>query len=133
MSTKELHLLAYYVQKPKAGVQTQVAGWAKNPDNVQYDERVEITRGLKRDSDMAKIVLNLSTKKVEKNGWSDVRDFNELFKYFFKGYHEYVTTVMSKLDPIYFNTMLDEMQAEHDAANPPAEVKEETPNEATPA
>jgi len=42
-------------------------------------------------------------------------DFNEMFKYFFKGYHKYVTEVMTKLDAEYFNQMLDEMQSEVDA------------------
>jgi len=37
-----------------------------------------------------------------------------MFKYFFKGYHKYITEVMVKLDAEYFNSMLDEMQAELD-------------------
>lgn len=107
--------MAFYTMKPRRGVKTQKAGWMSNPDNVQYDERVEITRGLKKDAINAKIVLDLGAKTVTRNGWGDNRSFNDLFKYFFKGYHQYVTTVMTQLDPKYFNLMLDEMQAELDA------------------
>ena len=35
-------------------------------------------------------------------------------KYFFKGYHKYITEVMVKLDAKYFDTMLDQMQTELD-------------------
>jgi hypothetical protein len=51
---------------------------------------------------------------VDKNSFNDVKNFDELFKYFFKGYHKYITEVMVKLDAEYFNKMLDEMQAELD-------------------
>jgi len=33
MKIKDIHLIAFYVQKPRSGVQTQIAGWNKNPDN----------------------------------------------------------------------------------------------------
>jgi hypothetical protein len=60
------------------------------------------------------VIVNLSTKTVEKNSFNGNKDFNELFKYFFKGYHKYITEVMVKLDPEYFNQILDEMQSELD-------------------
>jgi hypothetical protein len=87
----------------------------KDPNNIRWDESVEITRGLKKNSVNGKILLNLSQKKIEKNGWSDGKEFNELFKYFFKGYHSYITEVMTQIDAEYFSQMLDEMQAEHEA------------------
>ena len=109
--------MAFYYARPKPGVQTQRAGWMNDPDNIRYDERVEITRGLKKDSAHSKIILNLSTKTVAKNGWTEGKSFDELFKYFFKGYHQYITKIMTQLDAEYFNRMLDEMQAELDAKN----------------
>jgi hypothetical protein len=87
----------------------------KDPANHQYDEQVAIQTRLKPNDVNAKIVMNLGEKKVESNKFNDNRDFNELFKYFFKGYHKYVTEIMSKLDPVYFDKMLDEMKAEHEA------------------
>jgi hypothetical protein len=113
MKTKSIYLVAFYYVKPKPGVQTQISGWMKNPDNLRYDERVEITKGLKKDSIHAKMVLNLSTKIVERNGWGENKTFDELFKYFFTGYHKYITQVMTQIDADYFNRMLDEMQTEY--------------------
>ena len=86
-----------------------------NPENITYDERIEISRGLKKNSSTAKVLLNLSTKSVDRNTWGTTQSFDEYFKYFFKGYHQYLTTVMTQLDAEYFNKMLDEMQAELDS------------------
>jgi hypothetical protein len=116
MSNKHLYLVANYYMKPQFGVNTTRAGWSKDPEKTRYDETVSINRGLKpKHLAGAGIVLNLSTKTVERNQWRTGASFNDLFKYFFKGYHGYITQVMSKLDPVYFNEMLDELQREHDA------------------
>ena len=115
MSNKDIYLVAFYSMKPKRHVRTEVAGWMKDPNNIRWDESVEITRGLKKNSVNGKILLNLSQKRIEKNGWADGKEFNDLFKYFFKGYHKYITELMTQLDPEYFSQMLDEMKAEHEA------------------
>ena len=122
MSNKGIYLAAFYSMKPKRHVRTEVAGWMKDPNNISWDERIEITRGTKKNSVNAKVLLNLSTKTVEKNGWSDQKSFDEYFKYFFKGYHQYVTQVMTQLDAEYFSRMLDEMQSEHEAEKANEEV-----------
>jgi hypothetical protein len=109
--------------KPRPGVRTNVKGWMENFDNITYDESVEITRGLKKNAALARVVLNLSQKTVDRNSWGTERTFDEYFKHYFKGFHKYLTTVMTQLDAEYFNRMLDEMQAELDAAD--AEVKAE--------
>lgn len=83
-----------------------------NPDNLQYDERVEIVRGLKSNTNTAKIVLDFSTKAVIRNGFNEDRDFKKLFKYFFGGYHQYMTTVMKQLDPEWMDLVVDELEQE---------------------
>ena len=113
---KSIYLVAHYVTKPKNPKMTHIPGYMKDPANHQYDEQVAIQSRLKPNDVNAKIVMNLVTKKVETNRFNNNKDFNELFKYFFKGYHKYVTEIMSKLDPVYFDQMLNEMQAELDAA-----------------
>ena len=115
MSNKNIYLVAFYGMKPRPGVKTNVKGWMADPANITYDERIEISRGLKKNASTAKVVLNLSNKSVDRNTWGTDRSFDEYFKYFFKGYHQYLTTVMTQLDAEYFNKMLDEMQAELDA------------------
>jgi hypothetical protein len=101
--------------KPRPGVKTNIKGWMDNADNITYDERIEISRGLKKNSAAAKVILNLSDRTIYRNTWGTDRSFDEYFKYYFKGYHQYLTTVMTQLDAEYFNKMLDEMQAEIEA------------------
>ena len=125
MKNKNIYLVAFYYAKPKPGVQTQIKGWMDNPDNIQWDERVEITRGLKKDTYAAGVIMNLNDKVVERNRYGENKSFDEMFKYFFKGYNKYITQVMVQLDAEYFNKMLDEMQAEWEAA----EKKTEQPAE----
>jgi hypothetical protein len=114
MKTKDLHLIAFYVQKPRKGVQTQIAGWMKNPDNFQYDERVEFTKGLaSKDRQYAGIILNLQTKRVIYNKFdADQRDFDALFKYFLESYPKYVIQVMAQLDMEYLKQFIPEEPVE---------------------
>jgi len=115
MKKQNIYLVAHYVTRPRDPKKTHIPGYMKDPANLQYDEQVQISTRLRpQDNLMAKVIVNLSTKTVDKNSFNGNKDFNELFKYFFKGYHKYVTEVMSKLDPEYFNQMLDEMQVELD-------------------
>ena len=132
MKKQNIYLVAQYLIKPRDPRKTHVPGYMKDSANIRYDEQVQISNRLRRqDLLTAKVIINLSEKKVEQNSFNGNKDFNELFKYFFKGYHKYITEVMAKLDPKYFNQMLDEMQAELNAdqqavveATPIAEVVE---------
>ena len=107
--------MAFYGLKARPGVKTNVKGWMDDPENITYDEQVEISRGLKKNSSQAKVILDLSNKRIHRNSWGTEREFNEYFKYYFKGWHQYLTAVMTQLDAEYFNQMLDEMQTEIDA------------------
>jgi hypothetical protein len=111
-NNKSIYLAAFYSIHPKNHINTSVKGWMSDPNNIRYDERIEITRGVRKNSHDAKILIDLSSKTVSRNSWGDNRNFDDLFKYFFKGYHKYVTEIMTQLDPEYFNHMLDEMQSE---------------------
>ena len=122
MTNKDIYLVAFYSVKPKPRVQTQIKGWMDDPDNVQWDERVEITRGTKKNAIDAKIVINLSNKTVQKNGWGDNKSFEDLFKYFFTGYHQYITEVMTQIDPEFLAKIVAEMEQELEQA----EKNEET-------
>lgn len=116
MKKKSIYLVAHYVTRPRDPKKTHIPGYMKDPANHQYDEQVQVSTRLRQhDSINAKVIMNLSAKTVDKNSFNGKKDFNELFKYFFKGYHKYITDVMVQLDAEYFNKMLDEMQAEVDA------------------
>lgn len=126
MKKQNIYLVAQYTIKPRNPKKTHVPGYMKDPANYQYDERVQITSRLRnQDLYTAKIILNLSNKTVDKNSFNDLTNFNDLFKYFFKGYHKYITEVMVKLDAEYFNKMLDEMQAELDKEKQDEKVSSE--------
>jgi hypothetical protein len=118
MKTKDLHLLAFYVQKPRRGVQTQIAGWTKDPNNFQFDERVEFTKGLSgKDRQYAGVILNLNQKQVVYNKFGNKKTFNDLFKYFLEGYPQQVATVMAELDIEYVKQFIpDETEANIEVA-----------------
>jgi len=115
MKKQNIYLVANYVARPRDPRRTHIPGYMKDPANIQFDEQVQVsTRLRKQDLTTAKVIMNLSNKTVDKNSFNNNKNFDELFKYFFKGYHKYITEVMAKLDPEYFNQILDEMQAEID-------------------
>lgn len=126
MKNQNIYLVAHYLAKPRDPRKTHVPGYMKDPANFRYDEQVQVSTRLRRqDITTAKVIINLSDKTVDQNSFNGNKDFNELFKYFFKGYHKYITEVMAKLDPEYFNQMLDEMQADLDKEKPSEEVPAE--------
>lgn len=102
MKKESLYLVAYYTLRPANQVKTQIKGWMTDSSNVQYDEQVAITRRLKKnDQSMAKIILDMTNKKVVRNGWGTTADFDDMFKYFSTGYPEYTYKIMASLDPEY--------------------------------
>jgi hypothetical protein len=126
MKKQNIYLVAHYLIKPKDPRKTHISGYMKDPANIRYDEQVQVsTRLRQQDLVTAKVIMNLTDKKVEQNSFNNNKEFNDLFKYFFKGYHKYITEVMAKLDPEYFNQMLDEMQAELDKEKANEEVPAE--------
>jgi len=115
MKKSNIYLLATYTTKPRDPRKTHIPGYMKDPANVQHDEQVQVSTKLRqKDLCTAKIIMNLSEKNVVQNSFNHNKNFNDLFKYFFKGYHKYITEVMVELDAEYFNKMLDEMQTELD-------------------
>lgn len=116
MKIKDIHLLAFHVAKPRPGVQTQVAGWNRDPNNIQYDERVEFTKGLSaKDQQYASIILNLNTKTVVQNRYNtEQRDFDDLFKYFLEAYPKYVINVMAQLDMPYLEQFIPKEEQKTD-------------------
>jgi len=126
LSNKNVYLVAFYSITPRRGVNTSKKGWMADKNNLQYDERLEITRGLKKNSNIANVILNLSDKTIAKNNFNDNSDFRSFFKYYFGGYHKYISTVMKELDPAYLEEFLKDTEAEVASA-------EEKKNEEVPA
>ena len=116
MSKQNIYLVAQYYMKPKAHVRTHKKGWMDNPENIRYDEKVEISRGLRTKDLSAKIVLDLTNKSVYRNGFATDRPFDEIFKYFFANYNEYIIKVMGQLDPVYLDQIVTELEKEIETA-----------------
>ena len=104
---KDMHLLAYYLTRPRDPKQTHIPGYMKDPANIVYDERIEFTVGINgKDQRYAGVVLNLAKKSVVYNKFGDNKTFDELFKYFLDGYPQYVSKAMALLDEEYLAQFL---------------------------
>lgn len=95
---KSIYLIAKYTARPKDPRQTHNPGYMKDPNNIQYDEQVYITRGL-RDKDLTNnIIVNLTEEKIVKNTFNTTATFTEIFKHFYDGYAEYIDQSINKLN-----------------------------------
>ncbi len=98
MKPKQIYLVAYYSAKPKDPKRTKEAGYMKDPANFDYDESINITRGLKtRDQNLASVVLNLTDKTVTKNTFNENRDFATLLAHYQEGYPKYINPLIAQL------------------------------------
>lgn len=102
MKQKSIYLIAYYSVKPKNPRKTYEAGYMKDPNNISYDEKIEISKGLKSKAQLtSKIILDLTNKKIVQNSFNHNTDFNSMFKYFYEAYSKYISTIMMQIDPTF--------------------------------
>lgn len=109
---KDIYLVAKYITKPKDHVNTSRKGWMQDPANIRYDESMEVVRGLRSKDVDAQVVLNLSKKTVERNSFKTEKTFDEIFRYFFISYSQYLIPVIGQLDPGYLDSIAQEMKKE---------------------
>ena len=84
MKQKNVYLIAKYSAHPRKKHATATVGYMKDPANVQWDEQVIVTLGLKnKDFLTGRIVLNINEQKVERNSFQNGKTFMELFEYFY--------------------------------------------------
>lgn len=84
MKTKDIYLVAKYSAHPRKKHATAQPGYMKNPGNIKWDEELLVTHGLKnKDFLSARIVLNISQGRVERNSFQNDKTFEELFNYFY--------------------------------------------------
>lgn len=100
MKIKNIYLIAYYHIKPKNPKRTKEAGYITNPENFEYDESINITRGLKtKDQLNAKVILDLTNQTVVSNRFNDNRDFPSLLSHYQEGYPKYLNPLIAQLYP----------------------------------
>ena len=105
MKPKHIYLVAYYSAKPKDPKRTKERGYMTDPANFDYDESINITRGLKnRDNVSAQVILNLNEQRVVKNTFNENRDFPVLLAHYQEGYPKYVNPLIAQL----YKDQLDE-------------------------
>ncbi len=82
---KSIYVFAQYYAKPKNPKMTRIAGYMSDPNNIVWDERIDVTHGLKdRDRIAAKVIINISEQTVERDGFNSGKSFDELFSYFYE-------------------------------------------------
>jgi hypothetical protein len=122
---KGIYLVARYYMKPQDRVNTSKAGWMNDPNNIRWDESMVVTRGLKPKDNSAQVILNLSEKTVIRNTFGTQKTFDEVFRYFFNGYSNYLIPVMGQLDPGYLDQLAETIKAEMANDEQPLDVKYE--------
>ena len=81
---KSIYVFAQYYAKPKNPKMTRIAGYMSDPNNLVWDERIDVTHGLKdRDRIAAKVIINISEQTVVCDGFNSGKSFDELFQYFY--------------------------------------------------
>ena len=100
MKQQDIFIVAYYHQKPKNPTRTKEKGYMTNPDNISYDESINITRGIKtKDQLNAAVILNLTKQSVVKNRFRSDADFPSLLAYYQEGYPKYINPLLAQLYP----------------------------------
>jgi hypothetical protein len=100
MTNRDIHLIAYYHQKPKDPKRTKEPGYMTNVENIAYDESINITRGIKtKDQLQASVILNLNKETVVKNSFQSDADYVSLLAHYQEGYPKYINPLLAELYP----------------------------------
>lgn len=98
MAKLNIYLLATYVARPKNPHQTSRAGYISDPNNIQYDENLEIVRGWRDRYLKYSVVLDLTEERVIKNSMAPGKTFAELFTHYHEGFGEYIEQTVNDLN-----------------------------------
>lgn len=98
MTNNNIYLIAKYTGRPVDPTQTFRPGYMKDSNNIQYDEQLYISRGL-RDKDLKnQVILNLTEEKIVKNTFKPGSNFEEIFTHYYEGYAEYINDCVNQLN-----------------------------------
>lgn len=90
-------MLVNYIQTAKYPDRTHEKGYWSNPDNMQWDELVEFSFGLKsKDRNRYSIIMDLDGLSVIKNSMNGERDFAVLFKYYQEHYSDQIINYLKR-------------------------------------
>lgn len=101
MANKSIYLIAKYTGHPKDPSQTHKPGYVSNPDNMEYEEQVYITRGLRDKDTQYNVILNLSEEKIVKNTFNSGATFEAILTHYVDGYGEYINESIERLNEAF--------------------------------
>jgi len=90
--------VAQYVAKPKDPKQSSQPGYMSNPDNIQWDERMYVSQGLRKKDQQMNVILDLTEEKIIKNSFNSGKSFEDIFKYFYENYGDYINDSVNKIN-----------------------------------
>ena len=93
--------------RPKNPRQTAKAGYISNPENIEYDEHISMSRGLKDKFMSNHVILDLTEQKIVKNSFNSNRNFEEVFAHFMQNYEQHIKDSIQKLTGVNINTDLE--------------------------
>jgi hypothetical protein len=99
--------MATYMGRPKNPRQTAKAGYISNPENIEYDEHISMSRGLKDKFMSNHVILDLTEQKIVKNSFNSNRNFEEVFAHFMQNYEQHIKDSIQKLTGVNINTDLE--------------------------
>lgn len=94
---KSVFVCAQYFAKPRNPKMTRVPGYMSDEDNIIWDERVDVTHGLKeKDLLASKVVINISEQTVVRDSFKSGKGFYELFEYFYSANPKEITQAIQR-------------------------------------
>lgn len=97
MKIKHRYMLINYIQTAKYPKRTHEKGYWSNPKNIQWDEIVEFSFGLKsRDSTRYNIIIDLDGHAVIKNSMNGEQDFVTLLGYYQEHYSNQIINYLKR-------------------------------------
>jgi len=109
---KDIYVIAQYYAKPKNPKMTRVPGYMTDEANIAWDERVDVTYGLRsKDLVASKVVINISKQAVEKDSFKSGRSFDELFSYFYSANPKQIANAIRQFGITIGQTTTEELPA----------------------
>ena len=103
--TKSRYMLINYVQRPKYPKRTHEKGYWSNPSNIQWDEQVEFSLGLKnKDHVNYSIIMDFDNLLVVKNSMSGEKNFTVLYNYYKEHYAGQIASYLKQTDHLVLST-----------------------------
>lgn len=99
--------MATYVARPKNPRQTSLKGYMSNPDNIEYDEHLSMTKGFKDKYLSNHVILDLTEQKLVKNSFNTNRNFEDVFEHFMQNYEEHIKSSLKKLTGVNIDSDLE--------------------------